>query len=103
MVAALQVLSVICDSGKKASETLNLFELAPQILKNIKFDASKGNPLAKEEVQNFIQKKSQELGNKGRILVRKSGTENLIRIMAEGENENEITRIVDEIVTLLLS
>ncbi len=102
LVAALQVLSVICDSGKKASETLNLFELAPQILKNIKFDSKKGNPLEREEVKNFIEQKSQELGNKGRILVRKSGTENLIRIMAEGESKSRIEQITDEISDLLL-
>ena len=103
LIAALQVLSVICKSKKKASEVLNLFELAPQILKNIKFEAGKKNPLQEESVQEFIKNKSAELGNRGRILVRKSGTENLIRVMAEGTNREEVEKVVDEIIATISS
>ena len=98
LVAALQVLSVICDAKKPASEVLNLFELFPQILKNIRFEVGKENPLENEVVKKFIEEKSLELGNEGRILVRKSGTENLIRVMAEGKNKDRIEKIVDEII-----
>lgn len=98
LVAALQALSVICDAKKPASEVLNLFELFPQILKNIRFEVGKKNPLENEIVKKFIEEKSQELGNEGRILVRKSGTENLIRVMAEGKNKDQIEKIVDEII-----
>ncbi len=98
LVAALQVLSTVSDSKKPVSESLNLFELFPQILKNVKFDADKKNPLEEISLQNFITEKSQELGSEGRILVRKSGTENLIRVMAEGKNRQQIARIVEEIV-----
>ena len=102
LIAALQILSIICDSGKKASDVLNIFELTPQILKNIKFETSKGNPLEKQAVQEFIAKKSAELANKGRILVRKSGTENLIRIMIEGSDQREIEKIADEIASEII-
>jgi phosphoglucosamine mutase len=99
LIAALQVLSVICDSKKPASEVLNLFELAPQILKNTKFDSAKKNPLEEKSVQDFIKEKEKELGSKGRILVRKSGTENLIRVMVEGEDKKQIEKIADEIIS----
>jgi phosphoglucosamine mutase len=101
LVAALQVLSVICDTKKPASEVLNLFELFPQILKNIKFDSGKKNPLEEKSVQEFIEKKSKELGEEGRILVRKSGTENLIRVMVEGKSKKQIEEIADEIIAAL--
>jgi phosphoglucosamine mutase len=97
LIAALQVLSVICESKKPASEVLNLFELTPQILKNVKFDSSKKNPLEEKSLQNFIKEKEAELGESGRILVRKSGTENLIRIMIEGTDEQQIKKMADEI------
>jgi phosphoglucosamine mutase len=98
LVAALQVLSVVCDAKKPVSEVLNLYESFPQILKNIKFEAGKNNPLEEKSVQNFIEEKSKGLGNQGRILVRKSGTENLIRVMVEGKSLNEIEKIADEII-----
>jgi phosphoglucosamine mutase len=98
LIAALQVLSVICENKKPASEVLNLFELFPQLLKNIKFDANKKNPLEEKTVQDFIKEKADELGENGRILVRKSGTENLIRVMVEGKNQHQIEKIADEII-----
>ncbi|NBV06385.1 MAG: phosphoglucosamine mutase [Proteobacteria bacterium] len=98
LIAALQVLSAICDSKKPASETLNLFELFPQILKNTKFESGKQNPLEDESVKNFIAAKEKELGSEGRILVRKSGTENLIRVMVEGKDKKQIEQISDEII-----
>lgn len=102
MVAALQVLSVVYDSKKPVSEVLNLFELFPQILRNIKFDASKKNPLEEESVKKFIEEKSRELGAEGRVLVRKSGTESLIRVMVEGKDRKEIEKIADEIIAVIL-
>jgi phosphoglucosamine mutase len=101
LIAALQVLSIICETNSKASEVINLFELSPQILKNIRFDQSKKNPLEEKSIQDFINQKILELSNRGRILVRKSGTENLIRVMVEGESKTEINKICDEIITKL--
>ena len=98
LVAALQVLAILCETKKPASELLHLFEAFPQILKNIKFDSSKGDPMQDKSLQDFIEEKSQELGNEGRILVRKSGTESLIRVMAEGKDQKQIEKIVNEII-----
>lgn len=98
LIAALQVLSVICETKKTVSEAFDLFELFPQILKNTKFDQSKSNPLEEKTLQDFIKEKEQELGESGRILVRKSGTENLIRVMVEGRDEYQIEKITDDII-----
>ncbi len=103
LVAALQVLSVVCDAKKPVSEVLNLYESFPQILRNIKFEAGKKNPLEEKSVQDFIEEKSKSLGSQGRILVRKSGTENLIRVMVEGKSLDEIAKIADEIITKIKS
>ncbi len=98
LVAALQVLAILRETKKPASEVLNMFEPFPQILKNVKYDNSKGNPLEQDHLKKFIEEKSAELGDEGRILVRKSGTENLIRVMAEGKDGAKVERIVNEIV-----
>lgn len=98
LIAALQVLAVISDAKKAASEVLNLFELFPQILKNTKFNAGAKNPLEEKSVQDFIKMKEEELKGSGRILVRKSGTENLIRVMVEGKDQQQIEKIADEII-----
>ena len=98
LIAALQVLSVMCSTKESASEIFNLFKPFPQILKNLRFDKSKPNPLEKESVWAFIKKKEEELGENNRILVRKSGTENLIRVMAEGEDQTKIEKVVDDII-----
>ncbi len=103
LIAALQVLSVICDAKKPASEVLNLFQPFPQLLKNTKFEAGKANPLEQKSVQDFIKSKEQELAENGRILVRKSGTENLIRVMVEGKDQQQIERIADEIIAVVNS
>ncbi len=98
LIAALQILAIICKSKKKVSEITNLFEPFPQILKNTKFNGTNGNPLEKTEIKEFILKKERELAQSGRILVRKSGTENLIRVMAEGKDQKQIENIVDAII-----
>lgn len=101
LVAALQVLAAICENKKPASEATNLFELFPQVLKNTRFDAAKKNPLEDEKVKKFIEEKSRELATDGRVLVRKSGTENLIRVMIEGKDGAKINKIADEIIAAI--
>ncbi len=103
LIAALQVLSVLSDSKKPVSEILDLFKLFPQILKNTKFDAGKKNPLEEKTVQDFIKTKEAALAGSGRILVRKSGTENLIRVMIEGKDQQKIEEIADEIIAKINS
>lgn len=94
LVAALQVLSVVCESKQKVSKVLDLFEAFPQVLKNVKFSSEK-NPLEDENLKDFIKLQEKELGASGRILVRKSGTEKLIRVMVEGKSFEQISKIAD--------
>ena len=93
LVAALQALAVLIESGRKMSDIGNQFTPLPQILHNIKYKNDE-NPLESFAVQAAIKVAKEKLGSRGRILVRKSGTEPLIRIMAEGESESEIQALV---------
>ncbi len=95
LMAALQVLAIIQQSGKKASEILKVFKPVPQILKNMRFEGD--NPLEKTDIKTYLTETEQALNGKGRILVRKSGTEKLIRVMAEGDNAEEVQALVDKI------
>ncbi len=96
LIASLQILSILIDQGKPISEISKIFKPYPQILQNVKFNKIDSN-LNDKAIINFIEKKEIELGAQGRILVRKSGTENLIRVMVEGKNEEQIKKIANEI------
>ena len=96
LIAALQVLAVMMAGGKSASETCAMFEPLPQILKNVRFNG--GQPLEHTDVQNAITAGEEKLGSRGRVLIRKSGTEPLIRVMAEGEDPALVEYVVDDIV-----
>lgn len=100
LIAALQVLAVIAETGQKASEATHLFEPLPQILKNVRFRAG-AKPLEAQEVATAIQDGEARLGAKGRLLIRKSGTEPLIRVMAEGDDEKLVKTVVGDIVKVL--
>ena len=95
LVAGLQVLAALVEEGKPASELLNQFEPVPQLLKNVRFNG--GEPLARQAVKDRIAAAEAELGKHGRLVIRKSGTEPLIRVMAEGRDQAAVERIVDEI------
>jgi phosphoglucosamine mutase len=97
LVAGLQVLSVLTQNGKKASEALRVFQPAPQLLKNVRF-AGKIRPLETDTVKQAISSVETRLGSRGRLVVRKSGTEPLIRVMAQGEDAGEVKAAVDEVV-----
>jgi phosphoglucosamine mutase len=92
LIAGLQVLAAIAKEGKPASAACHLFEPLPQVLKNVRF--KHGAPLDNAKVKKTIEDCRTKLDGKGRILVRKSGTEPLIRIMAEGEDEKAINSVV---------
>ena len=96
LVAALQVLAALVDSGKPASEVLNLFEPVPQLLKNVRFNGGVA-PLEVDSVRKRIAAAEAELEGRGRLVIRKSGTEPLIRVMAEGDDEALVRRLVDDI------
>ncbi|MFM7558417.1 MAG: phosphoglucosamine mutase, partial [Alphaproteobacteria bacterium] len=80
LIASLQILEILANQQQKISDLKKIFTLNPQILVNLKFQSTI-NPLQKNEVQDFIKQQQEIIGKSGRILVRKSGTENLIRIM----------------------
>jgi phosphoglucosamine mutase len=96
MIAALQVLAVMRRTGKPMSALARQFEPVPQKLENVKF-AKGGEPLKNEKVQSAIAEAEAKLNGSGRILVRPSGTEPLIRIMAEGDDEQLVNQLVREI------
>ncbi len=95
LVAALQVLAELVRQGKPASEVLHLFDTVPQLLKNVRF--SGGKPLEAESVKRVIANAESELNGKGRLVIRPSGTEPVIRVMAEGDDAAQVNRVVDEI------
>ncbi len=96
LVAALQVLAVMKQTDRPVSDLCRVFEPVPQILENVRFNA--GVPLENEEVIAAIQAGEQKLGNSGRLVIRKSGTEPLIRVMGEGDDAVLVQNVVAEIV-----
>jgi phosphoglucosamine mutase len=86
IVAALQVLTAVVDSEMSLSELSNGMKLFPQVLENVRFSGD-SNPLDAEAVKQCVEAVEAELGDKGRVLLRKSGTEPLLRVMVEGEDE----------------
>ena len=94
-VAALQVLAALVRSGKRASELLHLLDPVPQLLKNVVY--SGGDPLADAQVKAAIADGDAALGKGGRLVIRKSGTEPKIRVMAEGDDAALVERVVDQI------
>jgi phosphoglucosamine mutase len=95
LLAALQVLAVMKESGRPMSQLARQFEPVPQKLENVRFAG--GKPLEAEKVKGAIAQAEQRLNGSGRILVRASGTEPLIRIMAEGDDEKLVSQVVREI------
>ena len=96
LVAALQVLAEIARAGAPASEVLHQFDPLPQILKNVRFAAG-FTPLDDVSVQEAIAEVEADLEGNGRLVIRKSGTEPVIRVMAEGDDRGEVERVVDRI------
>lgn len=94
-IAALQVLGALVQSGKPASELLHLFDPVPQLLKNVVYDG--GNPLEAPSVREAIEAAESELDGSGRLVIRKSGTEPKIRVMAECDDEALVAKVVDSI------
>jgi len=95
LVAALQVLAELVRAGAPASEVLHRFDPLPQILKNVRFQG--GKPLDAEPVKAVIAAAEAELGGSGRLVIRPSGTEPVIRVMAEGDDRGQVEAVVDRI------
>jgi phosphoglucosamine mutase len=98
-VAALQILNILNCSNKPASETFHMFDTVPQLLQNVTFKNK--SPLENNDIQSAIEKAQNDLNGQGRLLVRASGTEPLIRVMAEGDDENKVKQIVQNLCTLI--
>jgi phosphoglucosamine mutase len=96
LIAALQVLAVLVNSGKAASETGRLFAPLPQHLMSLRV-LDGAQPLDVIEVKHAIRAAEAALGSAGRLVIRKSGTEPVIRVMAEGEDESLVLKVVDEV------
>ncbi len=100
LVAALQVLAVIVERGQPTSQVCRLFDPFPQILKNVRYGST--FPLDEESVQQAIEDGEGRLNGAGRVLIRKSGTEPLIRVMAEGQDPALVEEVVDDIVAAVV-
>lgn len=95
LVAGLQILAELVQSGRRASELLHVFDPVPQLLKNVRFAG--GAPLDDARVKATIADAEAELEGRGRLVIRPSGTEPLIRVMAEGDDEGQVHAVVDRI------
>ena len=100
LVAALQVLAALVSGGKPASELLHLFEPVPQLLKSVRFT---GTPLADATVKAAIAAGEARLNGNGRLLIRKSGTEPVIRVMAEGDDKRLVKAVVEDICAAVVA
>ena len=101
LVAGLQVLAALVEIGRPASEVLSQFVPIPQLLKNVRFNG--GAPLDDKAVKARIAAAESELTGRGRLVIRKSGTEPLIRVMAEGDDPALVERLVDDICAAVQS
>ncbi len=95
LISALQVLAVVVSTGKPVSEVCNRFTPLPQILQNVRY--STGKPLDDARVKKAIDAGKEKLGKSGRLVIRPSGTEQLIRVMAEGDDERLVSGVVGDI------
>src|ERR1041385_1463052 len=101
LIAALQVLAAIVETGRQASAVRRLFEPVPQLLRNVRYGDAR--PLESAKVQQAIAAAEARLGDAGRLVIRNSGTEPVIRVMAQGEDESLLTGVVDDICATILS
>ncbi len=102
LIAGLQFLAAMADSGRPASALANQFETVPQMLKNVRYQAGQ-EPLKDRAVQAVISAAEARLKGSGRLLIRKSGTEPLIRVMAECEDDRLLAEVVDGIVDAVVA
>ncbi len=98
-VAALQVLAVVKTKGRPVSEVCHRFDPLPQVLKNVRYRS--GKPLERAEVRSAIAAAEKKLDGVGRLLIRPSGTEPVIRVMGEGDDRAMVEEVVDSIVDAL--
>ncbi|OTQ60487.1 phosphoglucosamine mutase [Gilliamella sp. A7] len=96
IVAGLQVLAAMVRNDMSLADLCSGMTMLPQVLINVRF-SGKHDPLANTEVKSTIEQVEQQLGNNGRVLIRKSGTEPLIRVMVEGSNQSQVQQLAEQI------
>ncbi|WP_445502461.1 phosphoglucosamine mutase [Microvirga sp. G4-2] len=96
LIAALQLLAVVKSMGRTVSEVCHCFEPLPQVLKNVRYKS--GKPLQEALVIKAIEAGRERLGTSGRLVIRPSGTEPVIRVMGEGDNADLVIQVVDDVV-----
>ncbi|GLX82592.1 phosphoglucosamine mutase [Thalassotalea eurytherma] len=96
IIAALNVLTAVCDSGKSLYELRQGMTMLPQVLVNVRFSGD-SDPLTSDNVATAVHQVNEKLTGRGRVLLRKSGTEPLIRVMVEGPEKDEVTQYANEI------
>jgi phosphoglucosamine mutase len=101
LIAALQLLAVVKRLDRPVSEVCHSFDPLPQILKNVRYGA--GQPLQKDSVVTMIESARQRLGTTGRLVIRPSGTEPVIRVMGEGDDRELVAQVVDDVVGALIN
>ncbi|MGI9379306.1 MAG: phosphoglucosamine mutase, partial [Methyloligellaceae bacterium] len=101
LITALQIIAVVIASGKRVSEVCNRFEPLPQILENVRFGT--GFSMERQEIRDAIDVGRRRLGTTGRLVIRPSGTEPVIRVMAEGDDASLVSDVVGEIVQAMKS
>ena len=99
LVAALQVLAMVKKLDRPVSEVCHLFDPLPQVLKNVRYKS--GQPLKDQRVVEAIASTQATLGTRGRLVIRPSGTEPVIRVMAEGDDRILVEKAVDDVVSAL--
>jgi phosphoglucosamine mutase len=99
LIAALQLLSVVKQLGRPVSEVCHCFNPLPQILKNVRY--ANGQPLKNDAVVTAIESARERLGHQGRLVIRPSGTEPVIRVMGEGDDRDLVTQVVDDVVEVI--
>jgi len=97
LIAALEVLSVLAQTKRRASEVCRTFQPYPQLLENVRYQNG-AQPLEDEAVKSAIKASEERLGDQGRLVIRKSGTEPLIRVMAEAEDALLVRDVVAQVV-----
>jgi phosphoglucosamine mutase len=99
LIAALQVLAAVVDNGRPVSEVCHVFDPVPQLLRNVRVNG--GAPLEAPAVRDVISAAEARLGDSGRILIRPSGTEPVIRVMAEGDDRSLVDAVVEDIASAI--
>lgn len=102
IVAGLQVLTAMVRNSMTLHDLCSGMKLLPQILVNVRF-VGEHNPLESEDVRKITEQVEAELAGRGRVLLRKSGTEPLIRVMVEGEDEQQVTALAHRIADAVKS